>query len=214
RPRAAYAAMVSRLDQEVGIILDEVKKSGQEKNTLILFMSDNGATIPGIGGADTRFFNSNSNLRGYKTELYDGAIRVPCLASWPGKIKRGTVNHSVIAAWDWLPTLAEITSSNPGRSDLDGISLAPALFENKLLTPDRYLYWEYASAGGIRAIRKGDWKLLWFTKTREGQLYNLKTDIGETNNVISEQPEITKQLLALMKSAHSTSRIMAWNKYE
>jgi len=213
RPRAAYAAMVSRLDQEVGIILDEVRKSGQEKNTLILFMSDNGATIPGIGGADTRFFKSNSNLRGYKTELYEGAIRVPCLASWPGKIKPGTVNHSVIAAWDWLPTLSKITASSV-RSDLDGISLTPALLKNKLLSPDRYLYWEYASAGGIRALRKGDWKLLWLTKTKEGQLYNLKNDIGETKNVISEQTEITNQLLALMKSAHTPSRIPAWNKYE
>lgn len=214
RPRAAYASMISRLDMEVGIILDEVKKSGQEKNTVILFMSDNGATIPGIGGADTRFFNSNSNLRGYKTDLYEGAIRVPCLASWPGKIKPGTVNHSVIAAWDWLPTLSQITGSDHARSDLDGISLAPSLFQNKLLTPDRYLYWEYASAGGIRAIRKGDWKLLWFTKTNEGHLYNLKNDIGETNNVISEQTDLANQLLALMKTAHHPSRIPAWNKYE
>jgi arylsulfatase A len=113
-----------------------------------------------------------------------------------------------------LPTLSEITGSDHALSDLDGISLAPVLFENKLLTPDRYLYWEYASAGGIRAIRKGDWKLLWFTKTNEGQLYNLKTDIGETNNVITEQADITNQLLALMKSAHSPSRIPTWNRYE
>lgn len=214
RPRAAYAAMVSRLDLEVGIILNEVRRSGQEKKTLILFMSDNGATIPGIGGADTRFFNSNSRLRGYKTDLYEGGIRVPCMASWPGKIKPGTVNHSVIAAWDWLPTLAELVPSNTPLSNPDGLSLASVLMENKVIAPDRYLYWEYASSGGIRAIRKGDWKLIWFTKSNEGQLYNLKEDTGETRNLIDTEPDRTKELQALMSAAHLPSRIPAWNKYE
>jgi len=214
RPRAAYAAMVSRLDYEVGIILDELHRSGQEKNTLILFMSDNGATIPGTGGADTRYFKSNANLKGYKTDLYEGGIRVPCLVSWQGKIKPGAVNHSVIAAWDWLPTLAAIIQSNLKGSTLDGLSLNTVLFQNKLLESDRYLYWEYASSGGIRALRKGDWKLIRYSRTKQGQLYNLKNDIQESNNLIADQPELAGQLLTLMNAAHLPSRIPEWNKYD
>lgn len=214
RPRAAYAAMVTRLDQEVGVLLDAVIKSGKEKNTLVLFISDNGATLPGTGGADTRYFKSNADLRGYKTELYEGGIRVPCIVSWPGKIKPGLVNHSVIAAWDWLSTIADIVHSKIDTSKTDGISLASVLFKNQLLNSDRYLYWEYSSNGGSRAIRQGDWKLIWNSKNQEGELYNLKQDTGEANNLILTQATLAQDLHTLMNQAHQPSRIPAWNKYE
>ncbi len=214
RPRAAYASMVSRLDREVGILMDALAKSGNEKNTIIIFISDNGATPPGTGGADTRFFKSNGLLRGYKMDLYEGGIRVPCIVSWPGKIKPGTVNASLFAAWDWLPTLADMLGLPLKADELDGLSFKKALFKNQTLYPERYLYWEYSSFGGSRAIRKGDWKLIWFSKNNTGQLYNLKNDPGEQSDLSTSNIPKRNELYALMKTARQPARIPAWNKYE
>ncbi|HNR05917.1 MAG TPA: arylsulfatase [Saprospiraceae bacterium] len=213
RPRAAYASMISRLDREVGILMDALAKAGKDQNTLILFLSDNGATPPGTGGADTRFFKSNGLLRGYKMDLYEGGIRVPCIVSWPGKIKPGSVNPSILAAWDWFPTLADLFGLPLKTDEMDGLSFKKALLKNQVMDPDRYLYWEYSSFGGSRAIRKGDWKLIWFSKDNKGQLYNLRNDPGEQTDLSDSNRPMRDELYALMQGARSPARIPAWNKY-
>jgi arylsulfatase A-like enzyme len=218
-PRAAYAAMISRLDTEVGIIMNKLKQTGKDNNTIVIFISDNGATVPGLGGADTKFFMSNGNLRGYKMDLYEGGIRVPCIVSWPGHIKEGTTNHTLSAAWDWMPTLADmIHIKAPGG--LDGVSVKKELLSQTLIRPDRSLYWEYHD-GKVRAIRQGDWKLIRFyhnkksdDKAYRDELYYLATDPGEQNNLVSLYPDKMNILSGLLEHSHSTSRIKEWNIFE
>jgi arylsulfatase A-like enzyme len=170
------------------MIMNKIKEKGQEKNTIIIFISDNGATVPGIGGADTKFFKSNGSLKGYKMDLYEGGIRVPCIVSWPGKIKPNTTNHSVIAAWDWMNTIVDLVGNETTESS-DGISIRKPLFNNKIVLQDRPLYWEYYS-GRVRALRLGDWKLIRFSpngnskgQIAHDELYNLNSDPGEQNNL-------------------------------
>lgn len=210
-PRAVYAAMITRLDTEVGMIMNKLKEKGKEKNTIIIFISDNGATVPGIGGADTRFFKSNGALRGYKMDLYEGGIRVPCIVSWPGKIKPGTTNNTV-AAWDWLNTIADLIQTKKPEGS-DGISMKTTLFNSKAPQKQRLFYWEYHD-GHVRVLRQGDWKLIRFSKTQRDELYFLPTDPGEQNNLAEKHPDQVKKLAILMKDAHEPSRITEWNMYE
>jgi arylsulfatase A-like enzyme len=136
---------------------------------------------------------------GYKW-TYEGGI-CTLIVSWPGKIKPGTVNSSLFAAWDWLPTLADMIGLPLKADDLDGLSLKKALSKNQTFDPERYLYWEYSSFGGSRAIRKGDWKLIWFSKNNTGQLYNLKNDPGEQIDLSASNIPKRMNCYALMKTA-------------
>lgn len=204
---AAFAAMVKELDDYVGELLAKLTELGLEKNTIVVFASDNGPHLE--GGADPDYFNSNGLLKGYKRDMYEGGIRTPMLVRWPGKIKAGSESDHVSAFWDILPTFAEIAGAeNP--EGIDGISFLPSLLGKKQKQHE-YLYWEFHEQGGKIAVRMGKWKAvkLNIDKTPKGvtELYNLSTDIGETNNIALANPEIVKKMEEIMKQAHTPSEI-------
>jgi arylsulfatase A-like enzyme len=198
---AAFVAMVTLLDKQVGEVLAKLKELGLEKNTLVIFSSDNGPHQE--GGADPDYFDSNGPLRGYKRDLYEGGIRVPTIAFWEGKIIAGSKSEHVSAFWDFLPTVAELTGVETPQS-IDGISFLPALLGKEQKQHD-HLYWEFHELGGRQAVRKGDWKLVKYhvfdTAKTTTELYNLATDIGEEKNIASENPEVVKELQQLINSA-------------
>jgi arylsulfatase A-like enzyme len=200
---AAFAAMVTLLDKQVGEVLAKLKELGLEKNTLVLFSSDNGPHQE--GGADPDYFNSNGPLKGYKRDLYEGGIRVPMIAFWEGKIIEGSKSEHVSAFWDVMPTLAELTGL-PTLENIDGISFLPALL-GKEQKQHEYLYWEFHEKNGRKALRKGDWKLVKYDvfdpEKTTTELYNLAEDVGEENNLAAGNPEMVKELQLLMDSART-----------
>ena len=205
-PRAAYAAMVTRMDADIGRLLALVKELGLLNDTIIVFTSDNGPLYGGHGGTDTEFFRSAGRMRGRKGSLYEGGIRVPLIVSWPGKIAPGSVSDRVTGFEDWLATLLELSGAT-NRTRRDGISFAPTLL-GKPQAARPFLYREFPGYGGQQTARVGDWKGIRqrLAKTlAQTELYQLKEDPGETNNVASEYPEVVAQLEAVMREQHQRS---------
>ncbi len=204
KPRATFAAMISRIDHHVGEILSLLEELGISKNTLVIFTSDNGPHIE--GGADPDFFNSNDPFRGYKRDLYEGGIRVPMIAHWPGQIKEGTVSDHISAFWDVMPTLAEITGANL-PDNTDGISFLPTLTGKKEQMQHNYMYWEFHEMSGKLAVRKGKWKAVRndvFNDRVSGiELYDLSTDPGESINLADEFPDLINEMREVMKTART-----------
>ena len=211
-PRAAYAAMISRMDRDVGKIMDLLKEANLEDNTLVMFSSDNGTTY--VSGVEAAYFNSVGPLRGLKGQVYEGGIRVPMLARWPGHIQPGTTTDLPSAFWDVLPTVAEIAGIDPS-SDIDGLSFLPTLLgKSESQHVHDYLYWEYHSRGGMQAVRMGDWKAVRLN-IREGagrpiQLFDLALDIGESNDVANQHPELIQKAKEIM-ALRAQSPIERWN---
>jgi arylsulfatase len=201
-PRAGYAAMVTRMDRDIGRIMALLKKSGLEENTLVIFTSDNGPTFN--GGSDSAFFESAGPLRGLKVSVYEGGIRVPFIARWPGKIKPGSQSDHISAFWDFLPTCAELTGVDaPG--DIDGISMLPALLGKQSLQKQHdYLYWELR---GQQAIRMADFKAVRKKPGRKIELYNLKDDIGEQNDIADENPAMLTRMKKLFETVRTESQV-------
>jgi arylsulfatase A-like enzyme len=204
---AAFAAMIKQLDDYVGELMAKLAEFELEENTIVIFASDNGPHLE--GGADPDYFNSNGDLRGYKRDLYEGGIRTPLLIKWPGKIKEGSVSDHVSAFWDFMPTFAEISGADLPEN-IDGISFLPVLLGKKNQKEHGCLYWEFHEQGGKIGLRMGNWKAVKrnVDKTPQGatELYDLSTDIGETNNVASSNPEIVTRMEELMKEAHTPSK--------
>lgn len=204
---AAFAAMINVLDDHVGNIVAKLKELGLYENTLIIFTSDNGPHRE--GGADPDFFDSNGALKGYKTDLYEGGIRVPMLAVWKGKIQAGQTTEHISAFWDVFPTITDIVGM-PNSANMDGVSFLPTLLGKNQKQHD-HLYWEYFGAGGRKALRKGDWKLVKYhvssPEKTTTELYNLSTDIGEERNVAKQYPEIVKELTEIMNMSRTESEI-------
>ena len=200
---AAFAAMVTLLDKQVGELLTKLKELGLEKNTLVIFSSDNGPHQE--GGADPDYFDSNGPLRGYKRDLYEGGMREPMIAFWEGKILANSKSDHISAFWDLLPTAAELAGV-PVPENIDGVSYLPALL-GKEQPQHEYMYWEFHELGGRQALRKGDWKLVKYNvfnpEKTTTELYNLATDISEEKNVAVENPEVVKELQQLMDSART-----------
>ncbi len=211
-PRAAYAAMITYLDAQVGALLDTVRKAGLDDKTIIFFTSDNGATFD-VGGAPTAFFNSNGPLRGHKTQLYEGGIRVPMIVRWPGRIATGTISNHVAANWDMWATFSELTGA-PLRKDTDGISMLPVLLGAKA-TQHEFLYWEFHSQGSAQAVRMGQWKGIRNKAkgSRDGpvELYDLEADPSETTDVSSQHPDIVPRIAEIMRTARTRSHYEKWN---
>jgi len=203
---AAFAAMVTLLDRQVGEIADKLKELGLEKNTLIIFTSDNGPHLE--GGADPDYFDSNGPFKGYKRDLYEGGIRVPAFARWPGKIKAGTTTAHISAFWDVLPTIAELTGGQ-APAGIDGISFLPAMLGKKGQQEHDYLYWEFHESGGRQAVRRNDWKLVRYhildPEKITTELYDLSRDPGETTNVADQHPGVVEELLIIMQEARTPS---------
>jgi arylsulfatase A len=203
-PRAAFAAMVTLLDDQVGEIMAKVKELGLEENTLIIFTSDNGPHQE--GGADPDFFNSNGPFKGYKRDLYEGGIRVPMIARWPGMIQPGTTSDHISAFWDVMPTICELASIETPAA-LDGISFVPALLGKKDQQQHAYLYWEFHEQGRKQAVRKGNWKGIRVGLAKDPAaplaLYNLKDDPGEERNVAAQHPELVREMQQIMQKEHT-----------
>jgi len=210
-PHAAYAAMISYLDERVGLLMEKLKEEGLYENTLIIFTSDNGPTYN--GGTDSPWFNSggpfNSERGWAKGFLHEGGIRVPMIASWPGKIEPGTRSDHISAFWDLLPTLCELTGAElPGETD--GISYLSELLGSEKQEKHPYLFWEFPESGGQQAIRMGPWKGIRKDIKKgnlEIELYNLDVDLQEQYNVASENPEIIQEMEEVMKREHSPAAL-------
>ncbi|NSL91109.1 arylsulfatase [Chitinophaga sp. Mgbs1] len=211
-PRSTYAAMITYLDSQVGKVLQLIKDLGLDDNTIIMFSSDNGATFP-AGGADTEFFNSNGGLRGAKQDLYEGGIREPFIARWPGRIPAGSISDLISAQFDMMATFADISGIAAPPSD--GISLLPAMKGNAAGQQQHpYLYFEFPEKGGQVAVRIGDWKgvksNMKKNKNAIWELFNLREDVAETKNVAAAHPELVQQMEDILKKEHQTSHLLEW----
>lgn len=218
-PRAAYAAMVTRMDRGIGRIFSLLKELGLDDNTLVMFSSDNGGAFgavskdfdfqPGrMGGTDYVFFNSTGNSRAFKGSIYEGGIRVPFIARWPGKIKAGTVSHLPAVFYDLMPTLCE-AAGVPASKESDGLSFLPTLL-GKTQKKHEFLYWDFGGYGGQQAVRAGDWKALRRNLHRGNlrtELYNLAQDPGEQLDLAEKHPEVVKRLEKIMAEQHQPSAI-------
>ena len=211
---AAFAAMLSILDHQVGEIIDKVQELGIAENTLILFTSDNGPHLE--GGGDPDYFDSNGPLRGYKRDLYEGGIRVPMIAYWPTKIKPNTTTDHISAFWDFFPTAVEMSGIEKNMNNIDGISFLPTLLGKEQKNHD-YLYWEFLERGGRQAVRMGQWKAVRMNMTKNPEapieLFQLSNDIGEQNNLAEKHPKVVQKIDSIMSRAHEYSKIFSF-KYE
>ncbi len=210
-PHAAYAAMISYLDERIGELVRKLKEEGLYENTLIIFSSDNGPTYS--GGTDSPWFNSGGPFRSErgwaKGFLHEGGIRVPLIASWPGKIEPGTESDHISAFWDLLPTLCDVAGVEI-PADVDGISYLPELSGEGGQEKHQYLYWEFPAYNGQQAVRMNQWKAIRkdiFEGNLKLELYNLETDIQEQQNVADENPEIIREMELIMKNEHIPAEI-------
>jgi arylsulfatase A len=211
-PRATYAAMVTRLDEHVGRLMDELAALGLEEKTLVIFTSDNGPTFD-VGGADSPFFHSAQGRRGLKGQLYEGGIRVPLIVRWPGRVAAGAVSEHVTALYDFFATAAEVAGTDSPASD--AISLVPVLTGDGEQPVHDYLYWEHHSRGGWQAIRRGKWKGvrvgLHHDPAAAMELYDLAADPNETTNVAAASPVVVEELMQLLRAARTPSHLPRWN---
>lgn len=207
-PRAAYAAMITRLDRYVGKLLDLLDELELSDNTIVVFTSDNGTTHLDQE-VDYTFFNSVGELRGLKGSLYEGGIRVPGIVRWPKRIAAGSESARISGFEDWLPTLAElIGASQLAPKQIDGVSLAATLL-GKPQPPREFLYREFSGYGGQQMVRVGDWKAIRQQMNKgkiKTELYNLADDIGEQHDLASEQPDVLAKLEAIMAREHVPSK--------
>jgi len=201
-PRACYAAMVTRMDRDVGRIMLLLKELALEEDTLVIFSSDNGPASN--GGADPTFFESAGPLRGLKGSVYEGGIRVPFIARWPGKIKDGCISDHISAFWDILPTCCELVGE-AGPNDIDGVSMLPTLLgQPEKQKKHEYLYWELNSQ---QAIRMGYWKAIRTKPNKKIELYNLDKDISEQHDVADLNPDVSSKMSVLFETARTESDV-------
>jgi len=203
-----HAAMTSRMDRDVGRLARRLEELGLANDTLIMFNTDNGAH--GQAGS-LAFFKTSGKLRGKKRSMYEGGVRSPMFACWPGKIAAGTENDHISAFWDMLPTLSELTGE-PIKGETDGISMLPTLLGNPGQKEHAYLYWELYEGRPNQAVRIGKWKGVVLDR-RMGQkieLYDLSADEGEQQDLAGEYPEVVERIRKAMNSAHVPSPF--WSK--
>jgi arylsulfatase len=206
-PRAAHAAMVTRMDRSVGRILDLLSELKLDENTLVCFSSDNGS-IDAVGGHDLAFFQANGNFRGQKGNLWEGGIRVPFLARWPGTIRAGAVSDLPGGFLDLFPTFAAVAGADV-PADVDGLSFLPTLLGREGQKPREFLYWEYPADGGWQAVRVGDWKGVRTPHAQKKplELYDLAKDPGEKEDVASQHPDIVAKIEAILAREHVRSEL-------
>jgi arylsulfatase A-like enzyme len=195
----SFAASITRMDADIGKLLAQLKQRGLDGNTLVLFSSDNGPHRE--GNHDPEFFGSRGPLRGIKRDLYEGGIRVPFLARWPGRVPAGRVSSETLAFWDFLSTAAELAGVRTPQG-IDGRSFVPALL-GKPQPEHPPLYWEFHERGFAQAVRFGKWKAVRPGMDRDVELYDLSGDIGEQRNLASSQPaevERAKQMMASLRT--------------
>ena len=201
QPQKNHAAMITRLDADIGKLLDKLKELKLDENTIVFFSSDNGPHKE--GGGDPAFFESAGQLRGYKRSMTEGGIRVPMIVRWPGKVKPAESDF-VWAFWDFLPTAAELAGAKvPGG--LDGQSIVPELLGTGEVKPHKFLYWEFHEGGSKQAVRTGDWKAIRNQVGGPLALYDLRRDIGEQENVAAKHADFVAMIEEYLKTARSES---------
>jgi arylsulfatase A-like enzyme len=200
-PRAAFAAMITRMDRDIARLTDLIGTRGLDQRTLILFVSDNGPHRE--GGADPAFFKSAGGLRGAKRDLYEGGIRVPMIARWVGAIPAGRVSGHVWAHWDMLPTLAELAGAT-APAGIDGLSMVRALRGSAEPTHD-FLYWEFHERGFQQAVRMADWKAIRLKVGAPLELYDLADDRSESHDVAAERPDVVAAIERYLRTARTES---------
>jgi arylsulfatase len=210
-PRAGYAAMVTHMDSGIGRIIERLEQLGMRENTLVLFTSDNGPTHDRVGGSDSDFFQSSGPFRGRKGSLWEGGIRVPFIACWPGVVPAGTTCEHACAFWDFLPTLCEVAEVEPPEQ-LDGLSFLPALRGKYDEQPQHeFLYWDFPGYGGQQAVRMNDWKAIRVGLHKQPdapfELYHLADDPGELRNVAEHHPDVLARLRAIAAREHTRSEL-------
>lgn len=209
---AQFAGMITRLDEQVGQILDKLKEKGLDENTVVIFTSDNGPHEE--GGADPTFFNRDGLLKGTKRSTHEGGIRIPFIVRWPGKVPAGTTNDHQFAFYDLMATFCDIAGienyeekyRNPNLTVdyFDGISIYPTLMGRDAEQQKHdYLYWEFHETNML-GVRKGDWKLV--VQNGACRLYDLATDIHEDTDLASQYPDIVAELKEYIKKEHTPSQ--------
>lgn len=215
-PRAAYAAMITRMDRYIGNVMKLLDELELADNTIVVFSSDNGTTHL-KDEVDYDFFASVGELRGLKGSLYEGGVRVPTLVRWPGHVKAGSESDRVSGFEDWIPTLLELVNHKDSTPDgVDGVSMAPTLLGAAQQSRE-FLYREFPSYGGQQSIRVGDWKAIRQRMARGNttiQLYDIAKDISEKNDVATQHPEVVARLSALMKREHTPSAIFPLRPFD
>ncbi|MBC8180916.1 arylsulfatase [candidate division KSB1 bacterium] len=203
-PQKGHAAMISRMDHHIGKLMAKLKSLGINKNTIVMFTSDNGPHRE--GGNDPHFNNSNGALKGIKRNLYDGGIRVPMIAYWEGKIKRGSKTDLISAFWDVLPTCTEIAGA-PVPGNVDGLSMLPTMLgQPEKQKKHDYLYWEFHWGRPTKqAVRMDQWKAVRKSPIGKFELYNIKNDIGEENDIASLHPEVVSKIEKYVQSVRTES---------
>lgn len=203
-PKTTFAAMVSYMDHNVGLLRAKLETLGIAENTLVMFASDNGAMAE--GGHKREYFKSSGALRGGKRDMWEGGIRTPMIAWWPGHIKAGQVSDHVSAFWDISPTVRELAEAE-AQIDTDGLSMVPLLLGEGLQKKHDYLYWEFFEMGGKRAILKSKWKLILYKTNTDrdprAELFDLSKDESEKYDVAKQHPEVISELIKLMDQARS-----------
>jgi arylsulfatase A len=216
-----YAAMITLADRQVGELLSLLHEKGMDQDTIVIFASDNGGTGDGESGHQLGFFRSNDGLRGKKTELYEGGIRVPFIVRWPGKVKPGSTSNFPFAFWDMMPTLAEITGASAPKGD--GVSIVPTLL-GKSQDRNRLLYWEQYRFDRKKndlvvdsmtcAGRFADWKAVQVQPHGALELYDLASDPGEKTNVAAANPQLVQKLTQMLKAAHQPPRTHSTGSFD
>ena len=213
-PVAAFAGMMTLMDDQVGELMSLLKELELDQQTLVMLSSDNGPHRE--GGHQPDVFDSNGPLRGYKRDLYEGGIRAPLIARWPGQISPGGTSDLVSAHWDMLPTFCELGGADV-PDGLDGISLLPELTGKDSQPRHEYLYWEFYERGGKRAVRFGDWKAVQLNLESVDQvegieLYNLSSDISESNDVAQMHPKHVAAARQMFAEAHTPSKFWSFGR--
>ncbi len=196
------AAMITRLDADVGQLLGKLQELKLDQDTVIFFTSDNGPHKE--GGVDPKFFKSSGPLRGIKRDLYEGGIRVPMIVHWPKRIKPGQVSRFVGGFQDFLPTAVEIAGGKP-PAGIDGVSFLPLLMGRPQTNQHAFLYWEFHEGGSSQAVRMGDWKAVRAEPGASLELFNLISDQSETNNVAKDNPEVLQRIETYLEKARTES---------
>ncbi len=201
-PKAAIAAMISRMDRSVGRLMTLLKELGLDDNTIVFFTSDNG---PSYGPGEPKFFNAAGGLRGVKASLYEGGIRVPMIVRWPGRVRSGSVSDHPWYFADVMPTLAELAGAKP-PAGIDGISVVPTLLgeaaAGRRQQSHEFMYWEYDDD---RAVRMGRWKVI-ETARRSLRLYDLVSDPGEQRHVAADHRDVVQKARTYLERAHKPPR--------
>lgn len=202
QPQRNHAAMITRMDRDIGRLLEKLQELGLDEHTIIFFTSDNGPHQE--GGGDPMFFRSSGPLRGFKRSLHEGGLRVPMIVRWTGRVPAGDTNPHVWAFWDFLPTAVELAGGQSPK-DGDGISVVPTLLRQGKQRQHEFLYWEFHERGSQQAVRMGDWKAI---RTKLGgplELYDLAKDLGEDKNIAGQHPDVIARIEAYLRTARTES---------